>query len=429
VVDADTRAILQAPRCGVPDGMSALDPANKFALQGSKWGTSTVTWKVLNTNDVTLTQARAAAAAAFASWAAQTSLTFTEITGSGSADIQIQFKALDGAGNVLAQNFYPQFGGDMEIDTAETWSVASPTPSGQYDLQSIMLHELGHALGLFHSSISVATMEPFSSSGTQDRTLDVDDNVGVSAIYDTFEMLPGAAMDVGAGGTSTWIIGTSPTAGGFTIFKWDGVAWTMSNGGGVRIASTSSGVPWMVNSLGEIYQRTSSSATSGSWTLRPGCAKDVGVGSDGSVWVIGCSVVPGGFDIHKWNGSGWNVESGGGGAVRIAVGSTGIPWVVNDAGSIFRRTSSNPSTGSWQMLPGAAKDIGIGPDNYAWIIGTSPVVGGFNIWVWDEQVAFSTAPARAEWVSVPGGATQISVGANGRPWLVNNANSIFRATK
>jgi hypothetical protein len=268
-----------------------------------------------------------------------------------------------------------------------------------------------------------------------DRTLHIDDNVGISTLYDGYETLPGWAYDVGAGGTHTWIVGTSPTTGGYTLFKWNGSGWTMSEGGGVRIASSTSGVPWLVNNAGEIFQRTSNSPTSGAWAIKPGCASDVGVGADGSVWITGCSPTTGGYGIHKWDGSGWPQDSALGGAVRIAVADDGKPWIVNSSGEIFRRTSADPSVGYWEMLPGAARDIGIGTGNYAFIVGTTSTAGGYNLFAWNEQsqVLYSNgsvaAPAKANWVPVPGGAVGISVGANGQPWLVNDAAYIFRTQK
>ena len=72
------------------------------------------------------------------------------------------------------------------------------------------------------------------------------------------------------------------------------------------------------------------------WDQLPGFAKDIGVGGDGSVWIIGTN--PGGtehdFGIHKWTGSNWQGIEGGG--VEISVDSSGLPWVVNSMGNIVR---------------------------------------------------------------------------------------------
>ncbi|MFQ5823253.1 MAG: matrixin family metalloprotease [bacterium] len=67
-------------------------------------------------------------------------------------------------------------------DPSYTWSTATPTPAGQYDIQSVMLHEFGHFLSLGHST-PPAIMQPTIPSGTQRRTLNADDQNGIRAIY------------------------------------------------------------------------------------------------------------------------------------------------------------------------------------------------------------------------------------------------------
>ena len=57
-------------------------------------------------------------------------------------------------------------------------------------------------------------------------------------------------------------------------------------------------------------------AYSQQWQLTDGAARDVGVGANGTVWVIGTSAVPGGYAIYKRANNAWvNVP---GGAERIA---------------------------------------------------------------------------------------------------------------
>ena len=71
---------------------------------------------------------------------------------------------------------------DMHIDAATDWSVAAITPGDQYDLRSLMLHELGHALGLDHSGPG-NVMQPFLDTGEMVRTLTGDDLAGMRALY------------------------------------------------------------------------------------------------------------------------------------------------------------------------------------------------------------------------------------------------------
>jgi hypothetical protein len=53
------------------------------------------------------------------------------------------------------------------------------------DLPSILTHEVGHFLGLAHSSDGLATMRPGYNPGDIElRTLDTDDIAGICDIYD-----------------------------------------------------------------------------------------------------------------------------------------------------------------------------------------------------------------------------------------------------
>ncbi|MBW2618938.1 MAG: hypothetical protein JRC92_08695 [Deltaproteobacteria bacterium] len=145
------------------------------------------------------------------------------------------------------------------------------------------------------------------------------------------------------------------------------------------------------------------------WELLPGEAHDIGVGADGSVWVIGDDEVKGGFGIYRWNGRAW--ERTNGAAIRIAVGPKGDPWVVNSKKQIFSRAGLG-----WELLPGKAHDIGVGPEGGAWVIGADEVKGGFGIYRWNGRA----------WERTSGAAIAISVGPKGTPWVVNDRKQIFR---
>jgi hypothetical protein len=70
------------------------------------------------------------------------------------------------------------------------------------------------------------------------------------------------------------------------------------------------------------------------WVRVPGRARDIGIGADGSVWVIGVDDHRDGHSIYRFNGSGWDKVSGK--ASQISVGPDGEPWVVNREGDIYR---------------------------------------------------------------------------------------------
>lgn len=68
---------------------------------------------------------------------------------------------------------------DININYNKQWVNGSQ--SGRYDVQSVMLHELGHTVGLGHSSTTSAVMYASLRSGVVKRTLTSDDISGVRA--------------------------------------------------------------------------------------------------------------------------------------------------------------------------------------------------------------------------------------------------------
>jgi hypothetical protein len=73
---------------------------------------------------------------------------------------------------------------DLVFNPKQNFSTTTPPLTNQFDLQSAAAHEFGHALGLDHSGIAHALMFPFGDTGAgQQRTLGVDDVIGISFIY------------------------------------------------------------------------------------------------------------------------------------------------------------------------------------------------------------------------------------------------------
>lgn len=70
---------------------------------------------------------------------------------------------------------------DMGINTRYPWNLGCQELATSYDLQTVLLHENGHVVGLDHSSDTGAIMYP--SYQQADCTLGQDDVNGIRAIY------------------------------------------------------------------------------------------------------------------------------------------------------------------------------------------------------------------------------------------------------
>lgn len=139
----------------------------------------------------------------------------------------------------------------------------------------------------------------------------------------------GSARDIAIGANgSVYIIGTdNPSPGNGGIYLLQGSRWLNVGGYGVRVAVDPEGGRWVVNSGGEIWSPDGQKL--------PGCGRDIGIGYDGSIYVIGCDRVNGGDDgfVYLWNGRDW--ENVGGYGVALSVDALGRPWVVNSLGEIY----------------------------------------------------------------------------------------------
>lgn len=71
------------------------------------------------------------------------------------------------------------------------------------------------------------------------------------------------------------------------IFHWNGTSWDQAaGGGGLKVTVDPAGIPWIVNSSGDVWKKDD--ATLGSYFSQlPGKATDIDIGAGGAVWSLG----------------------------------------------------------------------------------------------------------------------------------------------
>ena len=199
-LDDETIDLIEKPRCGTPDTplIQALERAPEgavaeFTLRGCSYSSRVLTYRFVNgTDDVAGDAERAAVRDAFATWAGVLCGVAFEERQSGPADFEIAWatgdhgdgSAFDGVGNTLAHAFYPPpcgggHAGKLHFDDAETWSLTGS--GGTFDVETVALHEVGHLLGLGHSSVAGSVM--FPTYGGVRRSLTQDDVDGIRRLY------------------------------------------------------------------------------------------------------------------------------------------------------------------------------------------------------------------------------------------------------
>ncbi|XP_065859515.1 metalloendoproteinase 4-MMP [Euphorbia lathyris] len=199
-LDFDTISEIMSPRCGVPDTVHKFHALRNYEYFPGKprWTRHTpmnLTYAFSPENRISylkLSDIKGVFKKAFGRWESVIPVTFIESDDYGFADIKIGFysgdhgdgEAFDGVLGVLAHSFSPE-SGKFHLDGDETWAVDFEIEKSKVavDLESVAVHEIGHLLGLAHSSDKEAVMYPSLKPRKKKVDLSVDDVKGIQALY------------------------------------------------------------------------------------------------------------------------------------------------------------------------------------------------------------------------------------------------------
>ncbi len=165
-------------------------------------------------NGISQSTFEAAVETALKSWSDVASITFVQTTRAGlNNSLDFTSRSIDGSGGTLAQAYFPsdvnrgRIAGDVEFDAAEKWEVGKSLGSAAFDLVLVAAHEIGHALGLDHSSNPSAVLYPSVSPSQSFKGLAPAD---VSAIRSLYAAAPGST-NTNTTNTGTTNTGTTNT--------------------------------------------------------------------------------------------------------------------------------------------------------------------------------------------------------------------------
>lgn len=187
------------------------------------------------------------------------------------------------------------------------------------------------------------------------------------------------------------------------VWQWKGKdQWTRLPGNFERIALAPSGLPVAVTAQGRIFSYRGSQ-----WVEMPGQAMDIAVTPQGVIWILR----PDGSPAYWDAATGWVSLNAPGSAVRLAVGSSNVPWVVTREGQVLSYAPAG-----WQSHDGVvATEIAIGPDGDVFVATKDRTPARFDEFL-------------QRWEAINTDAVVLAVGPGDKPWVVNARGEIYASS-
>lgn len=194
-LNTETLDLMSKPRCGNKDELFPFS-----ALPTSKWNTNVITWYMYGSPHVSVLIERA-----FTLWAKHANLTFIKqrtdptILLSMGDTRHFCYKTrnycpniFDGPGGTLAHAYIPDMKmnqTEVHFDNSENWDFSMNLPTNnKMSFYLVALHEVGHALGLYHSPLYNSIMHaaysvPFGIPDLYAYDLHKDDILSIQYLY------------------------------------------------------------------------------------------------------------------------------------------------------------------------------------------------------------------------------------------------------
>lgn len=187
------------------------------------------------------------------------------------------------------------------------------------------------------------------------------------------------------------------------VWQWKGKdLWQRLPGTFERLAVGPAGTAMAVTAQGRIY-----SYRGAQWVEGPGQALDIAITPQGAAWIL----LPNGSPAYWDPQGGWLSLNAPSTALRLAVGSSNVPWVLTREGQV-----QSYEDGAWQPHDGVeATDLALGPEGTVFVVRKDRTPAR-----WDDFLK--------RWEPITTEAVAIAVGPGDKPWVVNARGEVYASS-